>query len=394
MRHLTVLIFFFLLMSSLRGAQKMYFNQLGYYPHATKIALIPALEERAFAVEQSGRVVFEGALSAASYWKDAGDNYQLADFSDFNTPGTYQLRVGSEVSASFQIAKGVYFEVAKATVKAMYYQRASAELKEDHAGKWARPFGHPDTACAFHASTGRTGEMDSPGGWYDAGDYGKYTIPLAYTVHRLLSLYERYPFIFSDGSLNIPESGNGRNDLLDEVRYGLDWLETMQDADGGAFHKLTGLRFEPKEVMPHNATRKRYIIGKSTAASLNYAAALAHAARIYKDIDPEFSTRILQRAERAWQWAQANPEAHFKNPDDVRTGEYARNAGRDEFMWAAVELYISTGNSLYRDAIYARDLQFSIGEFAGWGNVKMHGLISILANPQSFDDGIFESVQS
>ncbi len=75
--------------------------------------------------------------------------------------------------------------------------------------------------------------MPSPGGWYDAGDYNKYIVNAGYTVSMLLSLYENFPDAARD-DMNIPESGNNISDLLDEIKWELDWAETMQDKDGGS----------------------------------------------------------------------------------------------------------------------------------------------------------------
>ncbi|MGB0372811.1 MAG: glycoside hydrolase family 9 protein [Opitutales bacterium] len=392
--HCLVITFLFSTIYAFSDFQ-MYLNQLGYYPQSTKIALIPKTEITEFTILNEDEIaVYSGKLSLAQFWDDAGDHYSLADFSKLTTEGSYRLKVGREVTPPFTINRGAYSDVALATVKALYFQRASTLLDPEHAGKWARAFGHPDDACVYHPSTGKNeGTRSSPGGWYDAGDYGKYTIPLAYTTYRLLSLYERYPFVFSDGTLNIPESGNGRNDLLDEMRVGLDWLHTMQDTDGAAFHKLTSLTFEPKDVMPHQARKQRWIIGKSTKATLDYAAALAQAARVYREIDSAFSKACIQRAERAWAWAKKNPRVHYKNPEDVRTGEYGGRAGADEFFWAAVELLITTQKPEYRETVKAYDSKLNVGDAAGWNNVKMHGVFSLLQHPDALDTEDWEELK-
>ncbi|MDF1576727.1 MAG: glycoside hydrolase family 9 protein [Bacteroidales bacterium] len=150
--------------------------------------------------------------------------------------------------------------------------------------------------------------------------------------------------------LNIPESGNGIPDLLDEIRYELDWVMTMQDEDGGVFHKLTALDFAAF-IMPEDYDLDRYIIGKGTAASLNFAALMALASRIYAEVDPDFSSDALVAAEDAWNWAGENSNLPYRNPPDAHTGEYGDDQFSDDFYWAAAELFITTGKDTYLESL-------------------------------------------
>lgn len=225
------------------------------------------------------------------------------------------------------------------------------DMDEEYLGRFSRKGGHPDDTCYYHESTGREGGFrSSPGGWYDAGDYGKYVVNAAISTGTMLSLHELLPDVYADGSLDIPEAGNGINDLLDELRYEFDWVLTMQDEDGGVFHKLTALQHDGV-TMPHETLSRRYIIGKSTAASLDFAAMLAQASRIYRLHDPEFSERCLNAAVRAYRWALENPDRYFRNPPDVGTGGYGDRILDEEFFWAAAELFCTTGDTQYYDAI-------------------------------------------
>jgi len=181
--------------------------------------------------------------------------------------------------------------------------RASMEMEEQYLDKFSRKAGHPDDTCYYHETTGYSeGFRSSPGGWYDAGDYGKYIVNASISTGTMLVLYEMFPDVFSDGTLNIPEKNNGRNDMLDELKYEFDWALTMQDDDGGVFHKLTSLVHDGI-TMPHKTLSKRYIFAKSTAASLDFAAMLAQASRLYRSYDPEFSSSCLDAAIRAYEWS-------------------------------------------------------------------------------------------
>ena len=220
-------------------------------------------------------------------------------------------------------------------------------IEEPYGGIYQRASGHPDDQCYFHPSTGKEeGTLNSPGGWYDAGDYGKYAVNAAIAVGQMLNLMETLPEAAPGDQLTIPESGNGIPDLLDEIRYELDWVATMQDDVGGVFHKLTALNFGGF-IMPEEYDLDRYIIGKGTSSSLNFAAVMAQASRVYAEIDPLFSASALEAAEAAWKWAVENDSIPFRNPEDVFTGEYGDHQFSDDFYWAAAELYVSTGREDY-----------------------------------------------
>ncbi len=346
-------------------------NQLGYYPESRKTAIIINSDATDFQIVDSTdkKVVFSGKLSKPISWSQSGETGRQADFSSLKTPGTYQLQVaGKELSYQFSISSSVLKEVARASMRSYYFQRCSFSLDKEYAGKWARAAGHSDTAVPFHQSSGKTeGVLNSPGGWYDAGDFGKYIVNSGITVGTLLSFYENFPKYFADKSLNIPESGDGKPDILSEVKVNLDWMKTMQDGDGGVFFKLTTLTF-PGYILPEQDTMQRYIIGKSTSSTLNFAAVMAMAARVYTPFDSLFAKQCLQSALSAWAWAEKNPSVAFNNPSDVRTGEYRDNNFEDEFIWAAAELYITTSDTKFAKFLESRDVLFSSAP--SWQNVQ------------------------
>jgi endoglucanase len=291
-------------------------------------------------IDEQGAIVRNGKLFPGSFWPLAGEFMKIGDFTDIKKPGRYQILIQEtgEQEEIF-IRENVYMEVLNAAVKAFYYQRLSTELKKEHAGVWMRKCGIADTACSLHASTGKTGVQNVSGGWMDAGDYGKYIVNAGITVGTMLSLYELYPDLIGD-NLDIPESKNGKSDLLDEIRYELEWMKRMQDCDGGVFFKVGSLDWDGFSVMPEKLSSIRYIIGKSTSSTLNFAAVMAMAARIYKE-DKEFSKDCLKRSVAAWKWAVNNPDR--REPDEVGgTGAYEDTHLGDEFFWAACELFVTT----------------------------------------------------
>lgn len=379
-------------------------NQMGYYPDAVKKAtVVNAIGEEEFKIVDKDKmeVVHTGNLSQRKDWELAGETVQLADFSTIRAVGTYMVLVpGLGYSYPFEIRNHVLDSTFLGAVKGLYYQRVGIPLQEEHAGKWQRPMAHPDDSVPFHPSTGRTsGFLSSPGGWYDAGDYNKYVVNGSFPLGQLFLLQEQYPNTIKDKELNIPESGNGSSDYLDELKYEMDWLLTMQDSDGGLFHKLTAKQFEPM-VMPHKATSQRYIVGKGTAATLNFAACAAQAYRIFGQVDAEYADTCLKAAKRAYAWALKNPGIEFTNPEDVSTGEYGDTNFDDEWFWADAELFIATQDSTYLDHLRKDSINFKFNSGEGWtGYMRFLGMFSLLGNQglvpkrlyQKLRDGIIGS---
>jgi len=367
-------------------------NQLGYYPESNKIAVVVFTKASTFEVVniEDNTVEFSGGMSNEVFWKDAADSVKRCDFSALTKPGRYKIRIPEfGESYAFEISNTVLRKAAYASLKSFYYQRSSYELTAPYAGLWARPAGHPDTLCILHASTGKSGTISSPGGWYDAGDYGKYVINAGISVATMLSFYENFDGFFADGTIHIPESGNGHNDLLDEVKFELDWLKTMQDDDGGVFFKLTTLNFSGF-VMPAADKAARYAIGKTTASALDFAAMMAMAGRIYKDYDSIYAADCLVRAENAWIWVKAHPAIYFKNPSDVSTGEYGDGNVSDEFIWAAAELYITTQKAEYKTYLESKSGSLKYSSAPGWPSVQPLASLSLATR----SNGLSETLQT
>ena len=362
-------------------------DELGYLPGGAKWAAVRAASRPAarFALrdDASGAVVLRGTLTPPREWSAAGQSWQLADFSAVRAPGRYRLQVdGQAESVPFVVDERVYAGLNAAAIKAYYFNRAGIELRSEYAGPYARAAGHPDDHVLVHASAAGPGRpegsvISSPKGWYDAGDYNKYIVNSAISVYTLLAAYEQFPEFFRHQDLRIPASGNGLPDLLDEVLWNLDWMLTMQDpADGGVYHKLTNKRFDAM-VMPDRATTERYVVQKTTSATLDFAASMAMASRVMRAFEgqrPGLSARMLQAAQRAWAWAGAHPTEVYRQPRDIATGEYGDSRLDDEFAWAAAELYISTRDDRYW-ALVARD--DAPLEVPAWWDVRTLGWISL-----------------
>ena len=337
-----------LALAGISCAATAYINQIGYHPGDFKELTLFEGSGNVDFVDESGKTVLSVTPSAAATWDGSGQSVQLVDFSELTTPGTYTVKVnGQDVRKDVKIADKAFDGVTKGLLKFFYYQRASMALEEQYAGKWKRAAGHPDMGVSFHSSaTGGSGTVDSPKGWYDAGDYGKYIVNSGISTYTLLSLYEHFPAFFDSLKWNIPAEGN-LPDLLAEIKYNLDWMLTMQASDGGVYHKLTTLQFSGT-VMPNEDIDTRYIIGKSATATLDFAGVMAVAARVYKPFDASFAEKALEAAKKAYSWGSQNMNTLYtSNPRDVATGAYEdRNAG-DEKNFAAAELFVTTKDASY-----------------------------------------------
>ncbi len=372
------------------AAPRIQVNQVGYLPAATKRATVPAGAATRFQLidAESGQAAWTGKLGAAALWAPSRSKVRVADFSAVTRPGSYRLRVaGLPDSDPFTIGPGAYDALAAGAIRAFYFNRAGIALTPDLAGPFARPAGHPDTRVLIHASAAgpkrKAGDViSSPKGWYDAGDYNKYIVNSGITVYTLLAAYEQMPDRMRALKVGLPESGNGLPDVLNEALWNLDWMLTMQDPDdGGVYHKLTNPSFDGV-VMPDVATKSgdRVVVQKTTAATLDFAAVMAVGSRVFKDFErerPGLSARMLAAARSAWDWAQAHPDAIYRQPPDIHTGDYGDPTLDDEFAWAAAELYITTGEDAFYAAMKPTKTTMTV---PSWGDVRGLAWMSLAAH--------------
>ncbi len=335
-------------------------DQVGYLPDAPKRAFV-VHEERAgqapvqtFLVRRAkdGSVAFRGDLQAATFDPDSADNVEAADFTGLSESGNFYLEIpGVGKSWNFAIRHDLFTRVYYLAMRSYYGQRCGTAVD---LGPEFPAYKHP--AChsegAFHPSSGKEGSHASSHGWHDAGDYGRYVVNSGISTGTLLWTWELYGDRLKNMSLNLPESGNSTPDILNEIRWNLDWMLSMQDSDGGVWQKQTSTHF-CAFIMPDKDTLVSYVIGtgempfKSSCATGDFAAVMAIAARAYRPIDPRFAQRCLHAAEDAWKWLDRYPDVLFRNPSGITTGDYGDHDCRDERLWAAAELFRTTGNDVY-----------------------------------------------
>ncbi|MDP9000868.1 MAG: glycoside hydrolase family 9 protein [Myxococcota bacterium] len=342
-------------------------NQVGYPPGLAKVAIIKSAATAPLQwdlLDRTGKIVRSGETVVHGMDASSGDRVHTADFSSFTTSGAgFALRAGGDVSHAFDIGPAVYRKLKYDALHFFYHMRSGIDIAMPYADdpKWTHAAGHPgdkSVPCAPDAHCDYT--LDVSGGWYDAGDHGKYVVNGGIAVWTLMNQYERAKYLgstvadFGDGKMNIPENHNGVPDLLDEVQWELDFLMKMQVPEGKpmagmAHHKIHDREWTALGTRPDTDTIPRFLRPVSTAATLNLAAATAQCARLFKGVNGAFSARCLIASERAWAAAQANPAVYALSSDSVGGGAYDDDDVTDEFYWAASELYVTTQKDEYRD---------------------------------------------
>jgi len=366
------------------GTVQIKLDQVGYVTEGAKIALVTA-PAKTFAVKRASdnATAFQGDLGPPALDENTGDSVQTADFSKLRAAGTYYLDVaGVGRSWDFSIGPEVFSRAYYLALRAFYGQRCgtAVDLGPEFPG-----YTHP--AChlkgEFHASSGRRGERDNVGGWHDAGDYGRYVVNSGISTGTLLWTWEMFGPKIQSIKLNLPESGNGTPDILNEARWNLEWMLKMQDEDGGVWHKQTSEHF-PGFVMPEDDHLPSEVIGtgqqpyKSSCATADLAAVAAIAARVYRPFDANFAAQNLEAARKAWLWTNKFPNVVFRNPPGISTGEYGDDSCSDEKLWAAAELWRTTRDKTYNDYFREHYAEFrsTLDRPApeGWKDVAAMGL--------------------
>jgi endoglucanase len=317
------------------------------------------------------------------------------DFSAVRHPGVCRvLTSGGDSSALFAIGDSVYDGVYRKALKGFYFQRCGVALLPAWAGVYQHPACHVGDGT-YHSTADTSGFHPATGGWHDAGDYGKYVVNAGISVGTLLMAYEDHTASFAQDDLGIPESGNGVPDILDEVRFELQWLLTMQRSNGGVCTKLTRTQFEGF-VMPQNDTGTRYLYQIASTATADFAAMMARAARVYQPFDAVFAQTCVNAATSAWAYLDAHPQivptGGFTNPSGTATGEYGDANDSDERLWAAAELFATTGTPAYQ-TYYLLNAGSAGSAFAGlsWPNVRALANLTYLKTNRG---GMNETVRS
>lgn len=344
-------------------------NQLGYLPQSKKVAVFIS-EEQAEIKAYSLIDVFTGetiqtyqAPKASGKIGNMKSTYRL-DFSDFAVPGTYYLKAGKAQSPHFPINNQVYNGTADFLLNYMRQQRCGYNpyLKDScHVH---------DGYIVYHPT--KTGQhIDVRGGWHDATDYLQYTTTSANAIYQMMFAYMQNPESFTDAYDAAGHPGaNGIPDIVDEIKWGLDWLNRMNPAKGELYNQIAddrdhaGMRLPNKDTVNYGygagngrpvyfcngepQVRGKYLNATTGVASTagKFASCFALGAEILKDFYPAFAREIAAKADDAYQEGVKKPgtcqTASVKSPYIYEEDNWV-----DDMELGAMELYKSTGNKSY-----------------------------------------------
>ncbi|SCG51761.1 Carbohydrate binding domain-containing protein [Micromonospora siamensis] len=386
-------------------------NQVGYLPGGPKNATVvtEATDPLPWQLRSAaGTVVASGSATPRGVDAASGQNVQTVDFSAVKTPGTgYTLVVDGETSHPFDISGAVYDRLRADSLQFFYAQRSGTPIDGDLIGAaYARPAGHLGVA----PNQGDTDvpcqpgvcdyELDVRGGWYDAGDHGKYVVNGGIATYQLLNAFERTKTAetaaggaaLGDSTLRVPERGNKVPDILDEARWELEFLLRMQvpagqPLAGMAHHKIHDRAWTGLPLAPQDDPQPRELHPPSTAATLNLAAVGAQCARLYARYDAAFAQRCRDAAKTAYAAAKAHPAIYASVTDGTGGGAYEDDKVADEFYWAAVELFLTTGDKAYLTDLTGSPLHtadvFDAGGAFGWQSVAALGRLDLATVPST-----------
>ena len=342
----------------------------------------------------TGKTVFRGRLE---HRPDKGfpfSSYQQvweADFSALTTPGEYQLLVGGlGTSFRFFIDDAVAGAFARTYALGIYHQRCGTDnalpfTRFLHGACHTAPAEIPDQSSKFAAANESLskesanykdnprhtapqlknvgadlypfvnhGTVDVRGGHHDAGDYSKYTINSAAFIHHLMFAADVFPGVNQLDNLGLPESGDGKGDILQEVKYEADFLAKMQDKDGGFYFLVypRGREYE-NDVTPDKGDTQ-VVFPKNTAVTAAAAAALAQCASspCFKAQFPTEASNYLAKAKVGWVFLQRAIDKYGKDGAYQKITHYGDEFMHDdELAWAACELYLATGDKAYENKL-------------------------------------------
>ena len=327
-------------------------NQIAYGVNDEKIAVIKEFGGKMYLVNaDTNEAVFEAEAKGPIFDNTNEINVYHFDFSAVKDEGNYYIASEKGVSYTFKISADPLNEITYAMLKMLYFQRCGCGLEEKYAGKYAH--GKCHNVSAFLCTDSRLIVDDVRGGWHDAGDYGRYITPANQCIFNLMYAFELYRKGV-DADINIPETGNGIPDILNEAMHELKWMLKMQTPQGGVYHKVCTTQFAGNTMPQDDFDENNPMVLSqiSIQATAGFAASLSAAYRVYLPYDEEFAKKCLNAAIKAFDFASKNESkimTEFKTIAPGGGGVYGDLNANDELYWAAAELFRSTGDVKYEE---------------------------------------------
>jgi len=371
-------------------------DQFGYTPCMQKIAVISnpvtgfnsdesfipsnLLEVRKFADNYTVLVKTPEPWNNGERHAQSGDQVWWFDFSEVDSVGSYYIYdPGNDVSSyPFNIDESAYNIVLKHAVRTFYYQRCGLPKETPYAhSNWTDRACHlgyfQDLDCRLISNMSVSTSRNLSGGWHDAGDYNKYVNYAYSTLHDLLLAYEERPEVWND-DFNIPESGNDIPDLLDEVKWELDWLLKMQLENGSVLHKIAAINWDDAESPPSKENTRRCYALATASATIASCGVFAHAAIVYRSLEntamTSYSDTLSAAALLAWDWIEQNPDSipsHYDNAGFVNAGaELPEYTQQSLNIVNTAYLFVLTGENKFKEYF---DTNYRSAHLFTWGAV-------------------------
>ena len=360
-------------------SQFIHVDQFGYKTKADKVAVLSNPEQgfnnalsytapSSLEIKNSttNQTMFTGVVdiwNGGNIHGESGDRGWWFDFSTFTTNGSYYVydAANNQKSAIFEISDNPYGNVLVAAAKMFYYNRCNMAKQTPYAqAKWTDGNNFlnalQDANCRYIANPGNASlEKNLSGGWFDAGDYNKYVSFTHSPMHDLLYAYEENPAVFTD-HFNIPESENGIPDIIDELKWELDWLLKMTNADGSVHNKMGSRNYSENTSSPPSANvSQRYYGPVCTSASATIASVFAHAAIVFSGFAglSGYSGQLQATAVSCFNYVLPfyNTSALQTDCDDgsivAGDADVSASQQRDMLVAAAIYLFEKTGENVY-----------------------------------------------
>lgn len=390
MKRLNFLLLYLQIFSLIFSANSdIRLNSFGFLPNMEKKASVVTNTNNIFEIKRAidNVTVYTGNLTYFGINSDTSETIYIADFSNFTDFGNFYLSIpGVGNSFTFQIQTNIYQEPFYHVFKAFYLWRCGCSVSETFAGNtFSHNVCHLNDGYLNYVGGGNTFK-DGTGGWHDAGDYGKYVVNAGVTMGVLFKAWEHFKDKILLVNLNIPNilpNDNLYPDYLKELRWEVEWLKKMQAADGRVYHKLTATNFEGF-VMPENDYSTRYFVPYSTAATANFTAVMAMAARIFAPYDSVYASDCLNMARVSYAYLTNNPSNIYSDLTGFFTGEYQTDDA-DDRLWAAAEMWETTGEIEFlndfetRAAAYTDKIEWAMD----WDKVKDLGMFTYYSSTKT-----------
>ena len=387
MRTSILIIFAFIMSSTYAQNQSIHLNSLGFLPQSSKKASIVG-ETKSFVIKKVSdqTVVFKGDVSKPVFQKDVNQAVAVADFSSFTKTGKYYLELPEGAkSIEFDISPNVYNQAFYTGMRAFYLWRCGTAVEGVYNGiHYAHAACHMDDGYEDYQGKPDV-RRDGTKGWHDAGDYGKYVVNAGITVGMMFMAWDQFQDNLKNYSLDLPETAKGYPDFLKELKWETDWLLTMQytDGSGKVSHKLTRKNFE-SFCKAEEDKEKRYFTDWSSAATADFVAMMAQAARYFEPYDKAYAQKCLSAAQLSYIFLKENPKDKGFVQGEFKTGGY-QTGDKDDRLWAAAEMWETTGNAEFlKDfEVQAKSLNFRIDANWDWETVSNMGMFEYALSKKS-----------